>query len=344
MVLMRQLLRTLKDACVSTPDKPYAFPASWEAPDWELFFQLAQRHRVTPLLAHLAQTRALTNVPETWMAKLQKELHQTRLRHRIGLQQLDEVESCFRGKGIACYALKGPRLAEEAYPTAGLRRFDDLDILVEPRAMSEAQGLLAGLGYRPPPHSLPLWLVRSYHFHTQWIHPATHACVELHGRPADTRSLPRPTGEFSYLTELQENPAALPVYLAVHLAKHGLANTQLLHHRLDPLLALHPWYGIRLIWLLDFQGILAARQIPVEDLDATAKRWQAESPLALARYLTTAPAAESDPAPVSFFLKQLAKELNEPAVLRAEPWWLRPSALTGFRPVRLLDLLPESTA
>ena len=343
MVLMHQILRILRDACTSTPDEPYAFPSRWDPSDWELFFNFAQHHRVTPLLGHRAQNGVLENIPAPLMAKLQKELHQTRLRHRVALQQLDEVESGLRGKGISCYALKGPRLADEAYPTPGLRRFDDLDILVEPAARSEAQRVLADLGYRPPPRRLPAWLVRSYHFHTQWFHPATHTLVELHERPADTRSLPRAAGDFSYLTELQKNPAALPVYLAVHLAKHGLANGPLLRQRLDPLLALHPWYGIRLIWLLDFQGILAARRISDEALTETARQWQAEGALALARYLSIAPASEPGPTPASRFLKRLAKEMDEPAVLRDEPWWLRPSALTGFRPVRLLDLLPGST-
>ncbi len=343
MVLMRHLLRALRDACTRSPDKPYAFPASGDAADWDLFFNVAQHHRVAPLLGHLAQQGMLTNVPASLMARLQKELHQTRLRHRVALQQLNEVESCLRGKGISCYALKGPRLAEEAYPTPGLRRFDDLDILVDPAARSEAQRVLAGLGYRPPPRSLPVWMMRSYHFHTQWFHPTTHTLVELHERPADTRSLPRATGDFSYHTELQQNPAALPVYLAVHLAKHGLANGPMLRQRLDPLLALHPWYGIRLIWLLDFQGILAARRISDKALTETARQWQAEGALALARYLTTAPASEPGPPPSSRFLNRLAKEMDEPAALRDEPWWLRPSVLTGFRPVRLLDLLPGST-
>ncbi len=344
MVLMRDVLGQLRAACLAAPAVPVALPAAWDEPAWSHFLDLARLHRIAPLLGHLMQTGLVTGAPAPVVDALRRALHQTRLQHALAHERLHQLDTAFREAGVPMIPLKGPRLADEAYPAAGLRQSDDLDILVEPCDAQRARQTLTALGYAPLPGSLPHHLVAQYHFHTQWIHPATQCCVELHTRPADRFALP-PQRSFSYVDNLRDDPTAMPVYLAVHLAKHGIANRAILQRVADPLVALHPWYGLRLIWLLDFAFLLKARRLTADNLQPAAARWRAEEAVAFTRYLWAPKAFSSGtthgPAWAhNLIVDRLARELDRPPRRVEAPWWLRPGKRTGFRPIRALDLLP----
>ncbi len=344
MVLMRPILQALRDAALGCGHEPVRLAEDWADRDWMRFVEHARHHRVAPLLAHRIQHGALISPPDPVARLLQKELHATRLRHGAAERTLREITDAFGKQGLAHVCLKGPPLADEAYETAGLRAFDDLDVLVEPDAAPAAGRVLEGLGYVPAPKSLPPWLVMRYHFHSQWAHPQTGQIVELHGRPADAGALPRTRPPIAYLRDLLKNPAAMPVYLAVHLAKHAVARPLLIRHRLDPLLALHPWSGVRLIWLVDFQGLCAARGLARSDLADIAERWRCRAALDFTDYLLDpSPAGETGSLPRfsihAALLRRFEKDLHGTKIPSRAPWWLNAHPRTGFRPIRLLDAL-----
>jgi len=352
MSLMRSILRVLRTAAAHRPASIVHLPHDWSPADWNAFEQYAYHHRVASLLAHHVQHGNLEQMPDPWFSRMQKELHRTRLRHGAALRALEELEAALLRAGIPSISLKGPRLAEEAYEAAGLRAFDDLDILVDAADVAGAHQTLLAHGYRRNTRSLPVWLVQRYHFHSQWLHPDTHQCVELHWRPADARTLPPAADVASYVRDLRERPAAMAVYLAVHIAKHDTTNALLLSHRMDPLLAMHPWSGIRWIWLLDFEGLCASRNLSAAELEDTARRWNARAALALTKHLITPPhdvASGSDAgAPARFsvraaLVRRMAHDHEQSDAPKAMPWWIRAQASTGFRPIRLLDLFPQRT-
>ncbi len=349
MVLTCSILQALRDAVLGCGHEPVPFAKDWSDQDWTRFVEHARHHRVAPLLAHRILHGALPRPPDPFAHLLQKELHATRLRHGAAERALQEITDALEKQGLKHVYLKGPPLADEAYETSGLRAFDDLDVLIEPDAVPAADRALRGLGYVPAPKSLPLWLVKRYHFHSQWAHPQSGQIVELHWRPADAGALPRTEPPITYVRDLLDNPAAMPVYLAVHLAKHAIARPLWIRHHLDPLLALHPWSGIRLIWLVDYQGLCAARGLTRNDLMDVAERWRCRAALDFTDYLLGSPPTEhARPLPRysmhAALLRRFEKDLNGTELSSRAPWWLNAHARTGFRPIRLLDtLLPKNT-
>ncbi len=345
MMLIRSILNVLRAMAVHRPAPSVSYPSDWREQDGEAFATLAEHHRVVPLLAHHAQAGALPEFPRQLMNRFMRTLHRTRLRHVAASRALYELESAFTKAGIPHVTMKGPPLANEAYLDEGLRGCDDLDVLVNPADVPAASRVLRTHGYALHPQSLPAWLVQRYHFHTQWLHPNTHQCVELHWRPADTRVLSRDSCVTNYVRELRERPAAMAVYLAVHLAKHTFAYG--LHSRrcLDPLVAMHPWSGTRWVWVLDFQGLCAGRALSRAALQDEAHRWNARAALAFVHHLTDT-ATPQPPAPKmeaprfsprAALLRRMGQDLDREEVPGEPPWWLRAHSRIGFRPVRLLD-------
>ncbi len=349
MVLMRAILQTLRDVTLGRGTEPLSLPVDWSAEDWRRFVDCARHHRVAPLLAHQIQRGALPSPPDLVGDLLQKELHATRLRHGAAQRALHEISEVFGRHGLPHVWLKGPPLANEAYDTPGLRAFDDLDLLIESDDAHAAGRALEKLGYAPVPKALPPWLVRRYHFHSQWTHGQTRQIVELHWRPSDAGALPRTRPPVSYLRDLTDIPAAMPVYLAVHLAKHAVARPLFTRYRPNPLLALHPWSGIRLIWLTDFQGLCTARGLSSTELANVAERWRCRAALEFTDYLLgTTSGGDTISLPRfsihASLLRRFEKDLNEEMLPARAPWWLNAHPRTGFRPIRLLDpLLPEAT-
>lgn len=345
MVVIRSIASALQQYAAHQPAPVSSYPAHWTASDWDTFTALAAHHRVVPLLAHHVQTGVLPDFPPAVMEHFVKTLHTTRLRHTRGHRALHDITSAFTDADVPHVPLKGPLLADEAYAAAGLRIYDDLDILVDPRDVPAAERILTSQGYALHPQSLPAWLVRRYHFHTQWVHPDTGQCIELHWRPADTRVLPRGSAIDEYVRELRERPAAMAIYLMVHLAKHTFAYDLYAPLRLDPLTVWHPWSGLRWIWMLDFQGLCAARALSNEQLHEAAERWHARPALAFVQYLVPvegpgSPAPRHHTSRVSLraaFLRRIQRELDFDKPPREPPWWLRANTRVGFRPARLID-------
>lgn len=341
MVTLGTLLQTLVATTRLVPAPESAPTKAFAEQDEERFLAYARHHRVTPLLAHHIQTGALTGIRQPIADACIKDLHRSRLRHIATLRALEAIEQAFAEAAIPYISLKGPRLANEAYPAVGLRSSDDLDLLIRRADVTKAEQTLQAQGYQPAPGSFPGWLVRHYHFHTQWWHPDTRLCVELHWQLADKQILPTiPHG--NPFDDLATDPAAMPVYLSIHAAKHGVPGL----HPSDPWLLLHPWSGVRLLWLWDIDALCRARSLHPDALHAMAKRWEVEHwwnwiAKCLSTLIQGTPTAH--PRAETALMKRMAAEWSgEAKPLSPPPWWLRSGKRTGIRPIRLLNPFSRS--
>jgi len=78
------------------------------------------------------------------------------LRRRAGVSllirgQVEEILQVLEARSVPAVVLKGSEFADRLYPRPDLRPFTDADLLVPRRAMTEAQAVMAELGYLPKP-------------------------------------------------------------------------------------------------------------------------------------------------------------------------------------------------
>ncbi|NOZ21377.1 MAG: nucleotidyltransferase family protein [Planctomycetes bacterium] len=118
--------------------------------DWGRLLGLARDHGVVPLL-HTGLSAACSDaVPEDFMAELASYVRKNTLRNLTLTGTLLHLLDRLQSRGIDAIPYKGPLLAVSAYGDIGLRQFDDLDILVRRRDLSQAMDVLTSEGYRPP--------------------------------------------------------------------------------------------------------------------------------------------------------------------------------------------------
>jgi putative nucleotidyltransferase-like protein len=76
-----------------------------------------------------------------------RAIHRT-ARDMVYTHELFRILDCFREIGIDATPFKGPVLNATLYGDRAVREYSDLDILIRPRDMLEAQNVLCRLGYR----------------------------------------------------------------------------------------------------------------------------------------------------------------------------------------------------
>ena len=113
--------------------------------DTERFMDAAGREGLAPLIYY--SNRETIDGKERWSA-LSREYRATLGRNTVFLDKLRGVAAIL--EGIDFILLKGAYLAASVYPSPGLRRFSDIDILIRRDDLPEACGRLADAGYEPP--------------------------------------------------------------------------------------------------------------------------------------------------------------------------------------------------
>lgn len=107
--------------------------------------QHAARHRVVPFLAAAIRTSGVP-VSEEASTSLNRT-HATRTAaHLRVLSDLDEVEGALSAHEVPFLVVKGPILSEHLYPSADLRTYEDLDLLILPGDFGRALDVLRGAG------------------------------------------------------------------------------------------------------------------------------------------------------------------------------------------------------
>ena len=115
--------------------------------DWNYLLRLAQRHSITPLLYRQLERHASGLVPLDYAAKLKLQYQQNHARNIILTDELCRLINLFREAGIETIPYKGPVLALFAYDNLALRRFVDLDIIVQKSDVPRARDTLLKDGY-----------------------------------------------------------------------------------------------------------------------------------------------------------------------------------------------------
>ena len=242
---------------------------------WDGLIAEAEYQRVSPILLRVLETLPAGLIPEDILHQLRSANAQNSFRSLALLGELRRLSEVFEAHRIPIAAFKGPILAVANYGDPGLRRFEDLDILVPPDYVWRARDLLAAEGYRL--HSNVDWCGQAFFLRAYPSLVMAGSMVDI-----DLHWLPFPK-HFPYrfdLPALWERRAAVPIggrsvpvlsaehhllVLAAHGAKHG-------------------WE--RLGWICDFARFLQTTSFDWPRVFALAKL--AGNPLMLAHALTLA--------------------------------------------------------
>ncbi|MFP4025101.1 MAG: nucleotidyltransferase family protein [Thiohalospira sp.] len=217
--------------------------------NWELFFELAQKHR---LISHVVKNlRHLSNYTKPEIKKqlkdTQKELSQKALLYS---KYLIQINKNLKENNIPHTFFKGPLLSLELYNDIGFRDYRDIDLMVPLSHIENAKNIIQDLGFImfAPKINLSTRQKKtnytiSHHYHLKI--PGSPIDIELHWNLTNPKAyFPLQTEKIitnSVLIEIAQHKIpyiSKPDNIAF-LAAHG---------------AIHQWY--RLFWLKDFSEII----------------------------------------------------------------------------------------
>jgi Uncharacterised nucleotidyltransferase len=117
--------------------------------DWGHLIELAEAHRVVPLLYWGLKIACPDAVPEITSGRLRDAFHASAGHNLFLADELLTIIALLERHGICAVPFKGPVLAASAYGDLSLRQFGDLDVVIHERDIPEAGVLLESRGYRP---------------------------------------------------------------------------------------------------------------------------------------------------------------------------------------------------
>lgn len=237
------------------PDSAFIRAGAEKEIDWARFVALAEAHGLSSLCCRRLDEACPELVPADARAALRHHLQRDAERNLFLTGELFRILGRLSEGGVPALAFKGPVLAWWLYGHPGVRRFQDLDILVHERDLARAKELLAGIGYGATPD-----VVRSTG-QMSLVREAPPASIDLHwqlapnamGLALDARHLlPRATtvlvGGRPVLTFGVEDQVLL---CAFHGGKHGWGN---------------------MAWLADLAALIETRPLDWPRLLAEARR------------------------------------------------------------------------
>ncbi len=99
--------------------------------NWDRFVQTALWHGVLPLVYRNLSTFTPYRVPKSILSQLMKLYLQNSTHNQRLTSALQELFEVFKTQGIPVLFFKGPVLSEAAYGSIHLRRFSDIDLLIQ---------------------------------------------------------------------------------------------------------------------------------------------------------------------------------------------------------------------
>jgi hypothetical protein len=142
-----ELLLACARTTISSENAKYIKQIAQRQPDWDFIYQLATRHRVTPLLYHSLSSIAAEAVPAALLGKLRDDYRESANYGLLLTAELVKLLDRLRAHNIEAIPWKGPALAQVAYGNLSLRQFDDLDILVHKRDILRARDIMIACDY-----------------------------------------------------------------------------------------------------------------------------------------------------------------------------------------------------
>ncbi|MGH2539334.1 MAG: nucleotidyltransferase domain-containing protein [Actinomycetota bacterium] len=221
--------------------------APGRAPDPGATLELMRRHAVEPLVVQAIE-EAGVSVAEELEVPLRDVARRTRVANLEATGELIRVLDLLGEANIRALPYKGPVLAAAAYGDLGLRRFVDLDVLVEREHVMGALDLLERDGYRAVPSLSPRQLRATIeNGHDRELIKDDRHVVEIQWAVADASNrLPRSVGPLidraaTISIAGRQVPTLAPHDLVIVLAIHG---------------SMHLWE--RLAWVCDLAETMRA--------------------------------------------------------------------------------------
>jgi len=231
--------------------------------NWDLLLRVAVRQRVVGLVQH-GLSFAGVSLPQDIAEELNRGAKANAQQALLRATETINLQRLFDDAGIASVFVKGVTLAQLAYGNVAVKHSWDIDALVSPRSLREANGILQRCGYLRvfPPASfddarLGAWTSTARE--CVFEHERTKLILELHWRLTNNRrqlphvSVASPVQQVRVLggTSVRTlNDEDLFAYLCVHGALHGWS---------------------RLKWLADIGALLSQRSAEnIEHLYRTA--------------------------------------------------------------------------
>lgn len=118
--------------------------------NWERFYLLARRHRLTALICKSMGELGIQLPKEVW-SKFEEDRKSLAIEAISFTAELLRIQDHFLASGLEIAILKGPVLGASLYGDLGLRPFGDLDVFVRVEEVLAAKEQLVELGYRPDP-------------------------------------------------------------------------------------------------------------------------------------------------------------------------------------------------
>jgi hypothetical protein len=116
-----------------------------EEVDWTALVQQSVLHGLGPIVYWYLNQACPDTVPEG----LRGRFRRSAVRNLLATAELLRLLEIFEAASIPLVPFKGPALAWSLYEDPALREMSDLDVLVRPRDVDRAIGLLRSHGYRP---------------------------------------------------------------------------------------------------------------------------------------------------------------------------------------------------
>lgn len=117
--------------------------------DWQALAQLAEVHRVVPLLYNRLSSVCPKAIPAPLLESLRGYCKSIAIRNLSTTAELRRLLLLMESKGIDTLPYKGPVLTKMLYENLELRQFGDLDIVIQTEDMRSVEKLLIADGYRP---------------------------------------------------------------------------------------------------------------------------------------------------------------------------------------------------
>jgi hypothetical protein len=158
--------------------------------DWQRFLRLTQHHRIIPVVAH----NFCMSLPDPQPPAIQTTAAELRRLAAINthqalrlLAELRRVVTSIEAQNTPVRVLKGLPLAQAVFGDLGLRAPGDIDLLVDPAHVRDADSALRNLGYTPL-YRLDRFTPRQYGFYVHhwkdmaYENPEIGTAVDLHWR------------------------------------------------------------------------------------------------------------------------------------------------------------------
>jgi hypothetical protein len=232
--------------------------------DWDRFLAWIGRHGIAPLVcANLRQTGA-AQVPDVVFRELEERESRNTRRVFGQIAEAARITRFLGDAGIRSMLVKGPPLATLAFDNVSLRWSRDIDLLIDPQYVDEADRLIVAAGYRRFAPDFALTTRQQENFlrmrcEFAYYSDSQGVILELHWRlTANRRLLPLDEdavwgrantvrlGGVDFLTLPEDE-------LLLYLCIHG---------------SIHVWF--RLKWLADVAALL--HRLPIGVLERASQR------------------------------------------------------------------------